>query len=92
MKYKEFFDWLGVEFFTEPEYATSNYWLNAIFLRDRKERDEFLEFSHVNGVLCRPAWVLMNKLPMYKDCYSYKLENAYKIEERLVNIPSGVIL
>jgi aminotransferase in exopolysaccharide biosynthesis len=92
MKYKEFFDWLGVEFFTEPEYATSNYWLNAIFLRDRKERDEFLEFSHENGVLCRPAWVLMNKLPMYKDCFSYNLENAYKIEERLVNIPSGAIL
>jgi aminotransferase in exopolysaccharide biosynthesis len=92
MKYKEFFDWLGVEFFTEPEYATSNYWLNAIFLRDRKERDEFLEFSHENGVLCRPAWVLMNKLPMYKNCFSCKIENAYKIEERLVNIPSGAIL
>jgi len=58
MKYKEFFDWLGVEFFTEPEHATSNYWLNAIFLQDRKERDEFLEFSHENGVLCRPVWVL----------------------------------
>jgi aminotransferase in exopolysaccharide biosynthesis len=92
MKYKEFFDCLGVEFFTEPEYATSNYWLNSIFLRDRKERDEFLEFSHENGVLCRPAWVLMNKLPIYKDCFSYKLENAYKIEEKLINIPSGVIL
>jgi perosamine synthetase len=92
MKYKEFFDWLGVEFFTEPEYATSNYWLNAIFLRNRKEKDEFLEFSHENGVLCRPAWVLMNKLPMYKDCFSYKLKNANKIEDKLVNIPSGVIL
>jgi len=92
MKYKEFFDWLGVEFFTEPEYATSNYWLNAIFLRDRKEKDEFLEFSHENGVLCRPAWVLMNKLPMYKNCFSYKLKNANKIEDKLVNIPSGVIL
>jgi aminotransferase in exopolysaccharide biosynthesis len=92
MKYKEFFDWLGVEFFTEPEYATSNYWLNAIFLRDREERDEFLEFSHENSVLCRPAWVLMNKLPIYKDCFSYNLENVYKIEERLVNIPSGVVL
>jgi perosamine synthetase len=92
VKYKEFFDWLGVEFFTEPEYATSNYWLNAIFLQDRKERDKFLEFSHENGVLCRPAWVLMNKLPMYKNCFSYKIENAYKIEERLVNIPSGVVL
>jgi len=92
MKYKEFFDRLDVEFFTEPEYATSNYWLNAIFLRDRKEKDEFLEFSHENGVLCRPAWVLMNKLPMYKDCFSYKLKNANKIEDKLVNIPSGVIL
>ncbi len=90
IQYKEYFDRLGIEFFTEPEHARSNYWLNSIFLQGRKERDEFLKFSHENGVLCRPAWVLMNKLPMYKDCFSYNLENVYTIEDRLVNIPSGI--
>jgi len=92
MQYKEFFEGLGIEFFSEPENAKSNYWLNTIFLKDKKERYEFLEFSHENGILCRPTWVLMNKLPLYKDCFSYELENAFKIEERLVNIPSGVVL
>jgi perosamine synthetase len=92
MQYKEFFEGLGIEFFSEPENAKSNYWLNTIFLKDKKERYEFLEFSHENGILCRPTWVLMNKLPLYKDCFSYELENAFEIEERLVNIPSGVVL
>jgi perosamine synthetase len=92
MQYKEFFERLGIEFFSEPENAKSNYWLNTIFLKDKKERYEFLEFSHENGILCRPTWVLMNKLPLYKDCFSYELENAFEIEERLVNIPSGVVL
>jgi dTDP-4-amino-4,6-dideoxygalactose transaminase len=67
-------------------------YLSSIFLRDRKERNEFLEFSCENGILCRPFWVLMDKLSIYKDCFSYKLENTYKIEERLVNIPMEVIL
>jgi len=92
MCYKDFFDKLDIEFFTEPPNARSNYWLNAIFWENKLIRDKFLEYSHANGVLCRPAWVLMNKLPMYRNCFSYNIKIAYEIEDKLVNIPSGVIL
>uniref|UniRef100_A0A7C5XID6 LegC family aminotransferase n=1 Tax=Ignisphaera aggregans TaxID=334771 RepID=A0A7C5XID6_9CREN len=92
MCYKDFFDKLDIEFFTEPPNARSNYWLNAIFWENKLIRDKFLEYSHANGVLCRPAWVLMNKLPMYRNCFSYNIKIAYEIEDKLVNIPSGVII
>jgi perosamine synthetase len=88
--YKEFFSNTGINFFTEPENACSNYWLNAIILQDRQQRDEFLEYTNNNGVMTRPAWCLMNKLDMYKNCLYDNIENAMWIEERLVNIPSGV--
>lgn len=88
--YADFFKKLGIDFFTEKKGYTSNYWLNSIFLKDRKERDEFLEYSNKNGVMTRPAWVLMNKLPMYKNYETGGLENAQWIEDRLVNIPSSV--
>lgn len=89
--YKEFFDKLGIEFFIEPKNTHSNYWLNAILLKNKKERDQFLKFTNENKVQTRPIWRLMYKLPIYKDCFKIATSNAEYIEERLVNIPSGVI-
>jgi aminotransferase in exopolysaccharide biosynthesis len=90
--YKKFFDEVGVKFITEPKDARSNYWLNAIVFDDRKQRDEFLEFTNSNNIMTRPIWVLMNKLPMYKDCYTFESKVAEYLEDRVINIPSGVVL
>ncbi|MCX8059011.1 MAG: LegC family aminotransferase [Spirochaetes bacterium] len=78
-----------VKFVKEPEGCKSNYWLNAILLSNKEERDNFLEFTNKNGVMTRPVWRLMHKLPMYKNCFKVDLKNSEWIEERLVNIPSG---
>lgn len=90
--YRTFFDSMGISFFIEPQNAYSNYWLNAVLLENREERDKFLEFSNSNKVMTRPAWRLMNQLPMFKGCQAFQLENAEWIGERLVNLPSSVIL
>ncbi len=89
--YKAFFEKKGIEFFTEPKDAFSNYWLNSIILKDKAERDAFLEYSNNNKVMSRPAWRLMNKLPMFKDCLTYDIKNAEWFGDRIVNIPSSVI-
>lgn len=89
MQYKEFFANTEFEFVTEPENCTSNYWLNAIITKDRKQRDEFLEHTNNNGVMTRPVWELMNRLPMFGDCQTDNLENSRWLADRIVNIPSG---
>jgi aminotransferase in exopolysaccharide biosynthesis len=89
--YSLFFDNLGVNFINEPENAKSNYWLNAVLLKDRKERDEFLEFTNDYGVMTRPVWELMNRLPMFKNSPIGDLTNSEWLADRLVNIPSSVI-
>jgi len=91
-KYKEFFNELGVKFIDEPKNAKSNFWLNAIEFENKKQRDEFLEYSNSNNVMTRPIWILMNKLPMYKNALRDELKNSKYLEERIVNIPSGVVL
>jgi dTDP-4-amino-4,6-dideoxygalactose transaminase len=88
-KYKEFFVNHDIDFFTEPNNSRSNYWLNVILLKDRKERDEFLKYTNNQGVMTRPAWTLMNKLDMFKDAQTGHIENAKWLENRLVNIPSS---
>jgi len=90
MVYKSFFDSTDVTFFSEPSYAKSNYWLNAIILDDRIERDNFLKDTNKKGVMTRPIWQLMTSLPMYKDCMRGDLTNSLWLEDRLVNLPSSV--
>ena len=89
--YSLFFDNMDINFINEPENARSNYWLNAVLLKDREERDEFLEFTNDNGVMTRPVWELMNRLPVYKSCQTGDLTNSEWLADRIVNIPSNVI-
>jgi dTDP-4-amino-4,6-dideoxygalactose transaminase len=44
------------------------------------------------NVMTRPVWGLLNKLDMYKTCQTDALGNAEWLEERVVNIPSSVII
>jgi perosamine synthetase len=90
--YQTFFRNQGFLHVWEPRDAISNFWLNAILLRNRKQRDEFLEFSNENQVVTRPVWQLMNHLEMYQNCQSDDLENSEWLAARVVNLPSSVRL
>jgi len=91
-KYIDFFLNSDIKFITEPKNSKSNYWLNAILLKDRDSRDEFLKYTNDNGVMTRSIWRLMNELEMFKDAQCGSLENAKYLEQRVVNISSGVLL
>ena len=89
-KYKAFFDDKGISFRTEITNTKANYWLMCVELNNRKERDLFLESTNKAGVMTRPIWQLMFRLPMYKDCQIDSQKNARFLEERIVNVPSSV--
>ena len=90
--YETFFNSNNYVFVKEPMDSKSNYWLNAIILNDKQQRDIFLNESNAQGVMTRPIWTLMSKLPMFKDSQSGDLINAEWLEERVVNIPSSVLV
>ena len=89
-----FYELKGLRFFSEPEFARSNYWLNVLLLDEENtgERDSILELSHSRGIMTRPAWTLMHELPMFKDCPRMDLSSAEKLVSRLLNIPSSARL
>jgi perosamine synthetase len=91
-QYQGFFKNTEYEFFDEPENCKSNYWLNAIITKDKSHRDELLEFTNKNGVMTRPIWELMNRLPMFTHCQTDSLENSIWFADRVVNIPSSAII
>ena len=89
--YEEFFRNIPeIEFFTEPKDTRSNYWLNVVILKDKKAQLSFLEYTNDNGVMTRPIWELMNRLPMFENCENDGLQNTIWFADRVVNIPSSV--
>ena len=92
MMYKDFFSDKACHFVEESLHSKSNYWLNTIILKDKEQRDLFLEEANSKGVMIRPVWTLMNKLTMFKHSQCYGLTNVEWLEERVVNIPSSVTL
>lgn len=80
----------GIEYFVEPENCRANYWLNAVILKDKHAQLEFLQQTNDNGVMTRPIWELMNRLPMFEHCQNDGLENSIWLADRVVNIPSSV--
>lgn len=91
-KYNEYFKGSDITFFSEPTNCKSNYWLNAVLLKDKACRDRFLEETNDAGIMTRPVWQLMNRLPMFSACQCGDLTDAEWLEARLVNIPSSVRL
>jgi perosamine synthetase len=66
-----------------------NHWLISVQLENREERDTFLKETNELGVMSRPIWQLMYRLPMYANCQRDAQISAEFLEERIVNIPSS---
>lgn len=91
-QYEAFFRETDWQFFTEPEACVSNYWLNLMLVKDKAEREAILAYTNKNGVMTRPVWELLNRLPMFAHCQTDGLENSMWLADRVVNIPSSAII
>ncbi|MBB1428725.1 LegC family aminotransferase [Shewanella sp. SG44-2] len=89
--YAMFFAESDFQFVLEPEYARSNYWLNAIICPDVDSRNLMLEKTNSSGVMTRPIWQLMHRLPMFKDALRGDLSVSEWVEAHLINLPSSPI-
>jgi len=89
--YEAFFNSTNYVFVKEPMESKSNYWLNSILLKNKHQRDDFLNETNSKNVMTRPIWTLMNKLSMFEQAQCGDLTNSEWLEERLVNIPSSVL-
>jgi perosamine synthetase len=90
--YEEFFKTQEYTFFKEPKLSKSNYWLNTLLLKDKRQRDKFLKETNSNNVMTRPIWIMMHKLPMFEHAQCGDLTNSKWLNDRVVNIPSSVVI
>lgn len=80
----------GVCMVQEPKNCQSNYWLQALLLDEANAgaRDAILSATNGAGVMTRPAWTLLDELPMFAHCPRMELPVAQSLASRLINIPS----
>ncbi len=91
-QYHTFFASTEIVSVKELPTVRSNYWLNVILLPSKEAKYLFLKETNDAKVMTRPAWKLMNELPMFQSAIKDDLSNSKWLEERLVNIPSSVIV
>lgn len=81
----------GVSLVSEGEDCRCNYWLQTLLLDASRanERDSILEATNGAGLMTRPSWTLLSRLPMFANCPRAPLSVAESLEDRLINIPSS---
>jgi perosamine synthetase len=84
----------GVTLFRAPAISESNNWLVTLLLDQdySHQRDQLLQTLNDAGIMVRPVWTLMHRLPMYTKNPRADLSCAEDLEARLINIPSSAYL
>jgi aminotransferase in exopolysaccharide biosynthesis len=90
-RYIEFFTDSDLQPIVEPKDCRSNYWLNGVICKNRDQRDALLKSTNGAGVMTRPIWTLMTKLPLYSNALRGQLDNSEWLEASVVNLPSSVL-
>jgi perosamine synthetase len=81
----------GVQVFAEADFARSNYWLCALLFDEGSagSRNVLLERTRQAGILTRPLWPPLHRLPMFSSSPRTDLSVAESLESRLVCLPSS---
>ena len=86
-----FADIPGLRLVAELAGCCSNYWLQTLLLDESlaDQRDAVLTATNDAGLMTRPVWTLMHRMPMYSNTPKAALLVAESLERRLINIPSS---
>lgn len=81
----------GIKLFTEPINCTSNYWLQTIILDipNQLQLIDILDATNSDGIMTRPVWTPLKKLPAYSEFPSADLTVTYSLHDKILNIPSS---
>lgn len=91
---KAFAEIAQVRIVAEPEGCRSNYWLQTLLLDEAAAdlQQALLRATNDAGLMTRPVWELMSRLPPYGACPKMDLPVAESLARRVINLPSSASL
>jgi perosamine synthetase len=94
--YKKHIDKIpGLTLADMPDYANANYWFYSLQVSKSgygKDSDLLMECLIKNEIEIRPLWYLNHMQKPFKKYPSYKIEKAYEMLEKTLNLPCSVSL
>lgn len=84
----------GLDFVDAPQGSDSNFWLNAVRIKDGtiEGREQLLAAANSAGYQCRPVWDLMHTLEMFRGCPRAEVTVSETLAASLINLPSSAKL
>ena len=85
----------GLELAGFPDYATNNHWINLLQIDSEiygEDREKLMHRLEHKGIQTRPVWKLNHLQKPYRDCQSYKIENAEELVNNSLCLPSSTNL
>ena len=82
----------GLSISKVPDYADNNHWINLLKIDTGlyvDDREDIMKRLEENGIQTRPVWTLNHEQKPYKDYQYYKIENAKKLVENSICLPSS---
>ena len=82
----------GLEIIPTPDYAKNNYWLNILYIDEKKyhkSKKRLINQFLNNNIQVRPIWHLNHMQKPYKNCQSYKIIYANKLVKNCICLPSS---
>lgn len=89
-QYESFFKELNIKFILEPSECSSNFWLNAIQLDSKEQKESLLEELNKNNIQVRGLWKPMHTLNMYSKCQRTDMLVTDHLYNTILCLPSGV--
>ncbi|MFQ5456524.1 MAG: LegC family aminotransferase [Nitrospirota bacterium] len=78
-----------IRFLWERPWERNNFWFYTIEVL-RGDKSPLIEYLLSRDIQIRAVWKLIHTMPMYKECQTYFIENAFRYYENCINLPCSV--
>ena len=82
----------GLKIAKVPDYANNNHWMNILRIDQEvygQNRETLMGYLQTKGIQTRPVWCLNHLQKPYLGCQIYKMEQADKLIETSLCLPSS---
>ncbi len=85
----------GLSILDSPEYSSNNHWINILKIDSKLfkfDKNQLMKYLKDNRIQTRPIWKLNHLQTPFKDFENYKIDNAHKLVDHCLCLPSSANL
>lgn len=89
---RNFREWPGITLMPKMPHSEATYWLYTLLVETESQKSRLLKHLHQLEIMARPLFHPIHLLPPYREAFRYEVEEAEKIYQRGICLPSSLHL